>query len=71
VTRTVVFDVDGPTPVVKDRSGNSRVGASATTKINRKDFGVNWSATLDGGGVVVSDEVSITIDIEFVQKPGA
>ncbi len=67
VTKEVVLEVDGPTPAIK--AGNRTLrGVSATTKINRKDFGVNWSRALDGGGVVVGDEVSITLDVEFVQK---
>ncbi|MBY0375270.1 MAG: YceI family protein, partial [Bryobacteraceae bacterium] len=45
-----------------------RMGATATTKINRQDFGVTWSRKMDGGGVVVSDEVDITIDIEMTGK---
>jgi len=44
------------------------MGASATTRINRKDFGVNYHRTLDNGGVVVSDDVRITIDVELVRK---
>ncbi len=67
VTKEVVLDVDGPTPALK--MGNStRRGVSATTKINRKDFGVSWSRALDGGGMVVSDEVNITLDVEFLLK---
>lgn len=67
VTKEVVLEVDGPTPAIK--AGNRTLrGVSATTRINRKDFGVNWSRALDGGGVVVGDEVSITLDVEFVQK---
>ena len=69
VSKPVVFDVEGPTPVVKDMQGNFRAGASATTTINRKDFGVSWSRTLDGGGLVVSDEVTITVDVEISSKP--
>lgn len=71
VTKVVVLDVTGPTPVVKDPSGTARVGASATATINRKDFGLLWNAALDGGGVVVGDEVNITIDIECVAKAAA
>ncbi len=67
VTKTVVLDADALSPSVKDQRGNLRSGTSATTKINRKDFGVNFSATLDGGGMVVSDEVQITIDVELVK----
>lgn len=67
VTRRVVFDVEGPTPIVKQGAAE-RVGATATATINRKDFGVSWSRTLDSGGLVVSEEVAITIDIEAVRK---
>ena len=69
VTREVVLDVNGPTPPMKDPRGNLRAGAEATTKIDRKDFGLTWSKTLDGGGVMVGDEVAITIDVEAVKKP--
>jgi polyisoprenoid-binding protein YceI len=68
VTKRVTFDVEGPTPQVKDPGGNIRVGATATATINRKDFGVNWNRTLDAGGVVVGDEVTLTIDVEIVRK---
>ncbi len=68
VTMEVVLDVDGPTPAIKDPWGNWRRGVSATTKISRKDFGVAWNSLLEGGGAVVGDEVSITLDVEFVQK---
>jgi polyisoprenoid-binding protein YceI len=68
VTKEVVLDVDGPTAAVKDPWGNQRSAVNATTKINRQDFGVKWNATMDNGGVVVGDEVSITIDAEMVQK---
>lgn len=61
VTREVVLDVDGPTAAIKDPMGNQRIGASATTKINRHDFGVN------GAAGVVGDDISITIDAELTQ----
>jgi polyisoprenoid-binding protein YceI len=67
-TKEVVLDVDGPTAPIKDPWGNQRAAALATTKVNRQDFGVKWNATLDNGGVVVSDDVSITIDVELVKK---
>jgi len=70
-TKQVVLEVEGPTAPVKDPWGNQRAAASATTKINRQDFGVKWNATMDNGGVVVGDEVSITIDVELVQKGAA
>jgi polyisoprenoid-binding protein YceI len=67
-TKEVVLDVEGPTVPMKDPWGNTRVAANATTKINRQDFGVKWNATLDNGGVVVGDDVSIVIDVELVKK---
>ena len=67
ITRTVVFSVDGPTPPAKDPWGNTRVGVSATTKINRKDFGLIWNAALETGGILVGDEVTITLDVQFIK----
>jgi polyisoprenoid-binding protein YceI len=61
VTKEVVLDVDGPSAQIKDPWGNQRIGASATTKINRNDFGVKG---LPG---VVGDDISITIDTELIQ----
>jgi len=68
VTKEVVLDVDGPSAPVKDPWGNQRMAISATTKINRQDFGVKWNANMDGGGVVVGDDVNITIDAEMVKQ---
>lgn len=67
VTREAVLDVEGPSPELNMR-GMARTGAMATTKINRKDFGMNWNRALDSGGVVVGDEVSITIDVEMTRR---
>jgi len=67
VTRSVVFDVDGPTAPTKDPWGNVRLGLSATTKINRKDYGLVWNALLETGGVVVGDEVTITLEVELLK----
>ena len=61
VTKEVTLDVDGPSAAIKDPWGNQRIGASASTKINRKDFAVN------GAPGVVGDEISITIDAELIQ----
>ena len=69
VTREVVLDVDGPSAPMTDPRGNLRAGAEATAKINRQDFGIKWSKALDGGGVMVGDEVAITIDVEGVKEP--
>ena len=71
VTKSVVLDVDGPKPPIKDPWGLQRSAASATTKINRKDFGVNWAKTMDTGGAIVGDEISITLDVEMIQPPAA
>ena len=60
VTKEVLLDVDGPTSPVKDPSGATRMGVSATTKINRRDFGV------DGATATVGDEVQIMLDVELV-----
>jgi len=65
-TKEVVLDVDGPTAPI-NAFGGIRAAANATTKINRQDFGVKWNATLDNGGVVVSDDVNIIIDTELVK----
>ncbi len=68
ITREVTVDVEGPTPEVKDPWSSFRRGATGATKINRKDFGITWSRTLDTGGLVVGDEVDITVEIELVRK---
>jgi polyisoprenoid-binding protein YceI len=67
VTRKVVFAVEGPTSPAKDPWGNTRIGISATTKINRKDYGLVWNAALEAGGILVGDEVTITLDVQFIQ----
>ena len=64
VTKEVTLDVDGPSAPVTDQKGNQRIGASGSTKINRKDFGVGTNPT-------VGDEVTITIDVELVHKAQA
>ena len=68
VTREVTVDVEGPTPEVKDPWGNFRRGVTATTKINRRDFGLTWNKVLDTGGLVVGDEVDIYIEVELIRK---
>lgn len=67
VTRNVTFNVEGPTAPGKDPWGNTRIGLSATTKISRKDFGLTWNAALETGGILVGDEVTITLDVQFVK----
>ena len=67
VTREVVFQVEGPTLPSKDPWGHTRLGLSATTKISRKEFGLTWNAALEAGGLLIGDEVTITLDVQFVK----
>ncbi|HEY6424020.1 MAG TPA: YceI family protein [Pseudonocardiaceae bacterium] len=68
ITRQVPLTVEvngfGPDPY-----GGTRAGFSATTKINRKDFGIDIELPLDGGGVVIGDTIQISLDIEAVLMP--
>lgn len=67
VTKTVEapFEITGR---IKDFAGNPRIGIKSQFNINRKDYGVNWNKSLDNGGVVVSDAVTIYLDIQVVNK---
>lgn len=67
ITREVEFMVEGPTPPVKDPWGNTRIGVSATTKIDRREFGLTFNAAMETGGVMVGEEVAITLELEFVK----
>jgi polyisoprenoid-binding protein YceI len=67
VTRNVVFEVEGPSALMKDPWGNTRVGLSATTKINRKDFGLTWNAALETGGILVGEDITINLEVQFIQ----
>lgn len=67
VTKPVVLDVEGPTAEIKDPWGNARRGFSATTKVNRRDFGLNWSKLIEAGPVV-GDEVKIEIEAELIKQ---
>lgn len=58
----LVDEVHGPT---KDPWGGTRLGATATTKINRKEFGLGWNVALEAGGILVGEEISITLEGEF------
>jgi len=68
VTCEVTFDVEPLSPETKDPYGNVRIGASARTKIDRKDFGLHWNAMLETGGVVVGTQVNITLEIELIRQ---
>jgi polyisoprenoid-binding protein YceI len=67
VTKAVTFSVDGPSAPAKDPWGNTRIGLSATAQINRKDFGLVWNTPLDSGGILVGEEVHISLDVEFIK----
>jgi polyisoprenoid-binding protein YceI len=67
VTRKVVFAVEGPTAPGKDPWGNTRIGLSATTRINRKDYGLSWNAALETGGILVGEDVTISLEVQFVK----
>lgn len=68
VTKEVALEVEGLDVEMKDPWGNLKLGASATTKIKRKEFGLSWNAALETGGVLVGDDVHITLDVQFVKK---
>jgi polyisoprenoid-binding protein YceI len=68
VTKEVTLKVEGPTPEHKDPWGNVRVGASATTKIKRSDFGLTWNAMLEAGGILVGDDLKIELEIEMIKS---
>jgi polyisoprenoid-binding protein YceI len=70
VTKEVALDVEGPTPEIKDIWGERRMGATATTTIDRRQFGLTYNRVLEGGGAVVGDTVTVTIDIEMTRKAG-
>ncbi|MGB8413323.1 MAG: YceI family protein [Candidatus Binatus sp.] len=67
VTRPVVLDVEGSGPPIQVM-GHTRAGASATTKIKRSDFGLIWNKTLESGGVLVGDDIAVSIDVEAVKE---
>lgn len=71
VTKTVTLAVEGPTAPIKDQKGKQHIGATATGKINRRDFGITYNSVLDNGGVAVSDEVQLTLDVELTRQIGA
>lgn len=68
VTKEVTLTVDGPSSEMKDPWGNIKIGASATAKLKRKDFGLAWNAALEAGGVLVGEDVDISLDIQFVKQ---
>lgn len=68
VTKQVTLNMETPTEEMKDPWGNLRIGVSGTTKIKRKDFGLTWNAALEAGGVLVGDDVNITLEVQFIKQ---
>jgi len=68
ITKEVVLQIEGPTPPIKDTQGREKVGVSATTTISRKSFGILYNPVMEAGGVAVSDEVSIVLEIELIRN---
>lgn len=67
VTKSVTLDVEDVSDQANDPWGNRRIGLSASTTINRKDFGLVWNTPLEFGGMLVGDEVTISLDVQFVK----
>jgi polyisoprenoid-binding protein YceI len=67
VTREVALDLEGPSPQIRDAQGRDKIGVSGVTKISRKEFGITYNPILETGGVTVSDEVSIILEIELIR----
>jgi polyisoprenoid-binding protein YceI len=67
ITHQVVLDVEGPTPPIKDTQGRIKIGVNGTTKVSRKEYGILYNPIMESGGVAVSDEVQIVLEIEFIQ----
>jgi polyisoprenoid-binding protein YceI len=71
VTKEVVLNAEGPTPEGKDPYGNVRIGASASTKIKRSDFGLTWNAALETGGILVGDDLKIELEVSAIKAASA
>ena len=67
VTKEVILDVEGPSAEEKDPYGNARIGASATTKMNRSEFGLTWNAPLETGGILVGDDLKINLEVSLIR----
>jgi polyisoprenoid-binding protein YceI len=68
ITRPVVLDVEGPTPPIRDTQGREKVGVSGLTRVSRKEFGILYNPVMETGGVAVSDEVTIVLEIELIKN---
>jgi polyisoprenoid-binding protein YceI len=68
ITRQVILDLDGPTSPIRDTQGREKIGISGSTKISRKEFGILYNPIMESGGVTVSDEVAIILEIELIKN---
>jgi polyisoprenoid-binding protein YceI len=67
VTKQVALKVEAPSAETKDPFGNARVGASATARIKRSDFGLTWNAALETGGILVGDDLKIELEVSLIR----
>jgi polyisoprenoid-binding protein YceI len=67
VTKEAILKVEGPTAEGKDPWGNTRIGASASTKIKRSDFGLTYNAALETGGILIGDDVKIELEVSLIK----
>ncbi|HEY1558797.1 MAG TPA: YceI family protein [Kofleriaceae bacterium] len=65
VTKAITLAIEEPSSPQKDPWGGTRLGAAATAKVNRKDWGLNWNAALEAGGVLVGEQVKIHLEIQL------
>jgi polyisoprenoid-binding protein YceI len=70
VTKSVTLSVNDVSEPSNDPWGNQRIGLSGSAKVNRKDFGLAWNTPLEFGGMLVGDEVTITLDAQFIKDKG-
>ena len=68
VAKSITLDVEGPTETSKDPWGGTRMGASAHAKVNRKDWNLNWNVALEAGGVLVGEQVKISLEVSLVKQ---
>jgi polyisoprenoid-binding protein YceI len=66
-TKEVTLAVEGPSPEIIDPKGDRRIGATASTTIDRREFGLLYNELIEGGGAVVSNQVAITLDLEMTR----
>ena len=71
LTKEVVLNAEGPTAEGKDPFGNTRIGASAFTKIKRSEFGLTWNAALETGGILVGDDLKIELEVSAIRSESA